>query len=293
MSVYTSNLSVDLSLREEFFQETQFLLKRLDEIIFEVESTIKSDYYFDEAFRIIHNIKGGSMSLGIDKLSDISHRAEDQLLKSNNGFLNILVEFKLKSIAIINEQQNLFNKQLPKNRNLNSIFAKLYRVVTSTSRELGKYIEFNINDIAMVLPSEKIVLIESSLMHILRNACDHGFANKLTKEFIASIDVSIFKESDHLVIEVTDNGVGVDCEKVLSKAKDLGIQSQHLSLDVIFSPHFTTKEIPSTISGRGIGLDVVKENLSALGGSVTVKSLKGEGTTFRMTIPLSDNVLAA
>jgi chemotaxis protein histidine kinase CheA len=300
MSSKRTKLSVDLTLREEFFYEAHSLLSKLDSITKRLKTSICTDECLYEAFRVIHNVKGGAMALGMDKLSSLGHETESNILKYKNidQISRVLNKFKLDAEIIIKDIKKYSNKIIPSHRNLNIIFSKLERVVATTSKVLGKKIELNIDCIDIVLANHKIALIESSLMHILRNACDHGIEDNEVREHynkkpIGSISVSIFKENELLIIEVTDDGTGIDFQNIISKAKGAGLEIHNLSSKILFSPYFTTKVESSSISGRGIGLDIVKTNIESLGGDIDVRSSKGEGTTFKMILPLSNNAIAA
>lgn len=300
MSSKRTKLSVDLTLRERFFYEAHSLLGKLDSIIKRLKTSICTDESLDEAFRVIHNIKGGSMALGMDKLSKLGHETESNILNYKNieQISHVLNKFKLEAGIIIKDNKKYSNKIIPSHRNLNIIFSKLERVVATTSKVLGKKIDLDIDSIDIVLPNHQIALIESSLMHILRNACDHGIEDSEAREHhnkkpIGCVSISIFKKNELLIIEVSDDGAGIDFKNIISKAKERGLEIQNHSSKILFSPHFTTKVESSNISGRGIGLDIVKTNIESLGGDIDIRSSKGEGTTFKMILPLSNKAIAA
>jgi len=142
--------------------------------------------------------------------------------------------------------------------------------------------------------------IGDPLQHILRNAADHGLESneeriKAGKPEVGSIFLSAYQEGNNVVIEVRDDGHGIDVEKVKAKALERGTitpdQAETMSdkeiIDLLFRPSFSTAEKISDISGRGVGLDVVKTKIEALGGSVECRSVLGEGSTFIIRLPLT------
>ncbi|HYA26712.1 MAG TPA: chemotaxis protein CheA [Thermodesulfovibrionales bacterium] len=184
------------------------------------------------------------------------------------------------------------------------IFARLGQVVRRYSRDSGKQIDLTLygedTEIDKYLAEE----IVDPLMHIVRNAIDHGIETaeerkKAGKKETGTIILKAFQRGNHVVIEARDDGAGIDLEKVKRKAFEKGflIQDSGLSdreiLDFIFMPGFSTKTAVSEISGRGVGMDVVKEKLSTLGGFVEVETYKGKGTAFVLTVPITLAILKA
>jgi two-component system chemotaxis sensor kinase CheA len=144
------------------------------------------------------------------------------------------------------------------------------------------------------------------LTHILRNSVDHGLES--TEERIANgkppkgkVTINTFQKGNQIVIEISDDGKGIDVEKLKSRAVEKGLlteeeankMSDDAATEIIFMPGSSTKEVATELSGRGVGMDVVKTNISLLNGYVEVSSEKGVGSTFRICIPLTLAIIQA
>ena len=148
--------------------------------------------------------------------------------------------------------------------------------------------------------------IGDPLMHMLRNAADHGLEStidrlKIGKPQVGTIRLDAYQDGNNVTIEVSDDGAGIDVEKIKQKALDKGAiteeQAEYMSekeaVDLLFQPAFSTAEKISDVSGRGVGLDVVKNKIEGLGGDVEVVSKLGEGTTFIVRLPLTLAIIQA
>ena len=177
-------------------------------------------------------------------------------------------------------------------------FNRYKRVVREVSRETGKDIELEIHGAETELDKTLIEKIGDPLMHLVRNAVDHGIespekrmaAGKPTKG-IVSLDA--FHDSGSVVIQIKDNGGGLSKEKIMNKALEKGLISEGQQLTdqeifrLIFEAGFSTAETVSNISGRGVGMDVVRKNIEALRGHVEMESEEGRGTTISIRLPLT------
>ena len=148
--------------------------------------------------------------------------------------------------------------------------------------------------------------IGDPLQHLLRNSADHGIESaeerkKLGKPETGNIFLNAFQEGNNVIIQVGDDGGGINTEKVLAKAIERGIVSEYEAenlsqkeiIDFLFMPSFSMAKEITDISGRGVGLDVVKSNIEALGGDVEVKSVLGQGSTFTVRLPLTLAIIQA
>lgn len=181
---------------------------------------------------------------------------------------------------------------------IGQIFSRLAQVIRRYSREIEKNIDLTLYGEDTELDKSLAEEIVDPLMHIVRNSIDHGIEPaeerkmKGKKEY-GSIVLRAFQKGNHVVIEVTDDGRGIDVEKVKKKAIEKGLLEPDVGLGereiiyLIFTPGFSTKEVAGEISGRGVGMDVVKEKLSALGGFTEVYTKKDAGTTFTLTLPIT------
>lgn len=184
------------------------------------------------------------------------------------------------------------------------IFSRLGQVIRRFSRETGKQIELTLYGEDTELDKFLAEEIVDPLMHIVRNAIDHGIEageerKKAGKSETGTIILKAFQRGNYVVIEARDDGAGIDVERVKKKALEKGLPlpeaglSDREILDFIFMPGFSTKSTVSEMSGRGVGMDVVKEKLSTLGGFVDVETEKGKGTAFILTVPITLAILKA
>lgn len=183
---------------------------------------------------------------------------------------------------------------------LGQAFDKLARVVRQISREHGK--EVNLVITGAETEIDKLIVEELSdpLMHMIRNAIDHGIETRddrirVGKPPVGTIALNAFQKGNHVVIEVEDDGRGMDPDVILEAAIRRGIVSHDEArelaarelLALVFMPGFTTKEVATDLSGRGVGLDVVKTNIAKLGGVVDIASDVGIGTKMTITLPIT------
>jgi two-component system chemotaxis sensor kinase CheA len=179
-----------------------------------------------------------------------------------------------------------------------SVFARMPRIVRDLAATLGK--EVRIVTAGEMTEIDKTVIeqLNDPLTHMIRNALDHGIEGPddrvaAGKPRQGTIHLSAAQRSGRIVIEVSDDGRGVNREKVLSRARDRGLVAPGVSLsdeeidNLIFLPSFSTADVVSNISGRGVGMDVVKRNVQSLGGRITVQSRFGAGSRFTLSLPLT------
>ena len=177
-------------------------------------------------------------------------------------------------------------------------FTRFQRVVRDTSRELGKDIELVISGGEAELDKSVVEKLGDPLMHLVRNALDHGIESPEVraakgKPARGTLKLNAYHESGGIAIEIIDDGAGMNREKILNKARERELIAPNQTLTdseifgLIFEPGFSTAEKITNISGRGVGLDVVKRNITALRGSVEVESKEGLGSTFRIRLPLT------
>ncbi|HEX9757421.1 MAG TPA: chemotaxis protein CheA [Nitrospiria bacterium] len=184
------------------------------------------------------------------------------------------------------------------------VFDRLIRVVRKISKEIGKEIDLQISGEETKLDKLMIEEIADPLMHIIRNSIDHGIENREErrasgKPEIGKIRLNAIQKGNNVVIEVSDDGKGINREKVYQTAlkKGLVVENKEYSdreiLNFLFVPGFSTKEIVTEISGRGVGLDVAAKNIAKLSGIVDVESEFGIGTTFSITLPITLVIIQA
>lgn len=178
-------------------------------------------------------------------------------------------------------------------------FEKMKRVVRDTSKKTGKEIHLVIQGEETEIDKTMIDSLSDPLIHIIRNAIDHGLESCGDERLAAGkstegvITLRAFHKSGNIVISVSDDGRGINKERVLKKAIERGIASENENLTdaqifaLIMQPGFSTAEAISDLSGRGVGLDVVKTSIEKLRGKVEIDSKEGQGTTFSMILPLT------
>ena len=189
---------------------------------------------------------------------------------------------------------------------IDSVVNRCARMIRDLNRKLNKKMELYMTGEETELDRTVIDEIGDPLMHLLRNSADHGLESneervRLGKPEIGSIFLDAYQDGNNVVIEVRDDGAGIDVEKVKSKAIDRGVitekQAETMSskdfIDLLFLPSFSTADKITDVSGRGVGLDVVKTKIEALGGSISAKSVEGEGSTFTIQLPLTLAIIQA
>lgn len=175
---------------------------------------------------------------------------------------------------------------------------KLQRVVRDTAKALNKDVQLEVIGEGMDIDKSVLDRLADPLIHILRNAVDHGLEVpedrlKASKNQQGLVVLSFANEGNHLIVEIRDDGKGINTEILKSKAIEKGLisASQNYSekqlIHLIFHPGFSTKAVTSEISGRGVGMDVVKTNIEKIGGHVDVTTKLGVGSVFKLQIPLS------
>lgn len=177
-------------------------------------------------------------------------------------------------------------------------FQKLSRIVRDTSKLLNKKVDLQLIGEDTEIDKTVLESLGDPLVHIIRNAIDHGVETpeervQVGKPEDGIVEVMAFHEGNYLCIQITDDGKGINPARLIEKAKAKGIIPQNAQLseqqgiDLIFHPGFSTKDQVSEVSGRGVGMDVVKTNIEALGGEVKVRSKVGQGSCFRIMLPLT------
>lgn len=189
---------------------------------------------------------------------------------------------------------------------IENVFNRFPRVVRDLSRKLSKKISLEIEGAETELDRTIIDEIGDPLIHLIRNSADHGIESpeerrKKGKPETGTIKLKAYHDGNNVVIEVSDDGDGIDTEKILKKALDVGITDKEKSsklsesqiLSFLFEAGFSTKQEITNVSGRGVGLDVVKTKIESLGGTINVKMKRGIGTTFSISLPLTLAIIQA
>lgn len=183
---------------------------------------------------------------------------------------------------------------------VSKVFSKFPRVVRDLSRELGKQIELELSGEETELDKSIIEEIGDPIMHMIRNSCDHGVEDPATRLSLGKpergvVQLKAYNEGNHIIIEIADDGKGLDAdmlrqkciEKNLITEKEADQMSDKEAFALIFKPGFSTAQKVTSVSGRGVGMDVVKTNIEKLNGIIEIDSELGKGSVFRLKIPLT------
>lgn len=186
------------------------------------------------------------------------------------------------------------------------VFNRFPRMIRDVSKRLNKEIELVMSGEETELDRTVIDEIGDPLIHLLRNAADHGLETtderlRLGKPRQGTIDLKAYQDGNNVVIEVDDDGKGIDVDKIRASAVEKGVVTQDEAsnmssqeiIDLLFEPSFTTSEEITDVSGRGVGLDVVKSKITALGGNIEVKTEMGKGSKFIVRLPLTLAIIQA
>lgn len=189
---------------------------------------------------------------------------------------------------------------------IESVFSKFPRMIRDLNKKLDKKMELYMSGEETELDRTVIDEIGDPIMHLLRNSADHGLESpevrkERGKNEVGSIYLDAYQEGNNVVIEVRDDGNGIDVERVKKKAVEKGtiteeqasVMSDKEAVELLFRPSFSTAEKVTDVSGRGVGLDVVKSKIEALGGDVEVKTEYGKGSTFSIRLPLTLAIIQA
>ena len=225
----------------------------------------------------------------------VSINNADESAKQDNSGFNEQIEY-LERITTNLHTSVMKVRMVP----LESVVNRFPRMIRDLSKKLDKKMELYISGEDTELDRTVIDEIGDPLLHLLRNAADHGLESNeeraaLGKPETGSIILNAFQEGNNVVIEVKDDGKGIDAEKIKAKAISKGTitaeQGDAMSdkeiIDLLFRPSFSTAEKISDVSGRGVGLDVVKTKIESLGGDVEVRTTLGQGSNFIIRLPLT------
>lgn len=189
---------------------------------------------------------------------------------------------------------------------IGNAWAKLPRIIRDLSMELGKKIDLQMKGKETELDRQVLELIKDPLTHMVRNSADHGIEMPddramLGKPEVGTIELNAYHEGGHIIIEIVDDGKGLAVDKIKSKilSNELATESELAEVTdqqiqkFIFKAGFSTAEAVTSVSGRGVGMDVVRTNIEKIGGSIDLVSVEGKGSTFTIKIPLTLAIVSA
>lgn len=260
-------------------------------------------------------IKGGvasqSIRVAVDTLENLMTMVSELVL-TRNQLLEIVrrhedSEFKVPLQRLSNVTAEL-QEGVMKTRMqpIGNAWQKLPRIVRDLSNELSKQIELEMIGAETELDRQVLELIKDPLTHMVRNSADHGLETPETRRLAGkpekgTIRLSAYHEGGHIIIEIADDGRGLNLERIRQKVIENGLSTE-AELDkmtetqiakFIFAPGFSTAAKVTNVSGRGVGMDVVKTNIDAIGGTIDLKTASGKGTTVTIKIPLTLAIVSA
>ena len=228
-------------------------------------------------------------------------------LKSQHGKTAEIVDLDEKTEALAKITRDLQDgimkvRMLP----VNKVFGRFYRVVRDLAKDRKKEITLDVFGAETEIDKKVMDRIGDPLVHLIRNAVDHGIESReerlaAGKAPVGSVRLGAYQNGDHICIEVSDDGRGLDksavlkkaVEKGLVRAEETGSLSDERLLSLIFLPGFSTTKEVSEVSGRGVGMDVVKRAIEAMSGSIRIRSSAGRGTTVTISLPLTMAIIPA
>lgn len=228
-----------------------------------------------------------SMVTSSPELNQLSRDAYDNFMKSARQLRKLTDDLQDISMSL---------RMVP----ISGVFQKMSRIVRDMRQKLGKDVKLTLIGEDTEVDKTIVDSIQDPIMHMVRNAMDHGIEDTADQRIQAGksaqgeIVLSASHTSSEVVISIADDGKGMNPEKLLAKARDKGLltkpESQYSrkeALGLVMLPGFSTNQTVTEFSGRGVGMDVVKKNVESVGGTVSLSSEEGRGTTFTMTIPLT------
>lgn len=255
-----------------------------------------------------------SVRVDIDKL-DVLMNLVSELIIAKNGLVSAAATSNTEENQSVNEQieylervttnlhESVMNVRMVP---IETVVNRFPRMIRDLSKKLDKKMELYMTGEETELDRTVIDEIGDPLMHLLRNSADHGLESaevrrERGKDETGTIFLNAFQDGNNVVIEVGDDGNGIDIEKVKRKGIEKGtitpeqaeVMSDKEVIDLLFQPSFSTAEKISDVSGRGVGLDVVKSKIESLGGDVECKTVLGEGSTFTIRLPLTLAIIQA
>ncbi len=201
---------------------------------------------------------------------------------------------QLKRITSDLQRTSMSMRMVP----IRQTFQKMARLVRDLSRKSGKAVDLVLAGEETELDRKVVEEINDPLMHMVRNSIDHGVESgerrrDAGKPATATLRLSAYHQGGSIVIEIADDGAGLDADRILDKARRNGLVGEGVALpaaeihQLIFQPGFSTADVVTEISGRGVGMDVVRRNIDALRGRIDIQTARGQGTTFFIRLPLT------
>ncbi|MBG0826053.1 chemotaxis protein CheW [Planomonospora sp. ID91781] len=257
------------------------------------------------------SIADSSIRVDVDLL-DTLMRLVGELVLTRNQIVRGVSEISDPALVRTTQRLNLITSELQESvmktrmQPIDHIWSKLPRVVRDLSGAMGKQVKLAMEGKETELDRSLLEAVKDPLTHLVRNAVDHGIETSAErvakgKDPQGTLTLRAAHEGGHVVVEIKDDGAGIDVDRVAQTALDRGVvtRDQLSRMDsreiiaLVFRPGFSTAKKVTNVSGRGVGMDVVKTNIEQIGGAVDVDSTLGAGTTWRLTIPLTLAIIQA
>ena len=272
---------------------------------------LSDSHVVDQSFRDIHSVKGTARYMDFPKVEHLTHQLEGLLAEKRDGYQTddaALEESVADLLAQLDAELEEVRHLIDRFRRFAvggenhpqspfSVFTdRLTEMIGKIAEELGKEVRFQVESDEDVAPG--ITALQPSIFHLVRNALDHGIEDSYErlsagKDSTAVLTMRIAGENGWLRIEIEDDGRGMDLQALEKKGIESGLlkPGTHLPsqiINMLFRPGFSVRDEATNISGRGVGLDAVKEDMRALKGRVNVRTIKGKGTVFILSIPVNE-----
>lgn len=255
----------------------------------------------------------GELVINRTRISDIANTLERLMSDkasgagmSSGGIIAPLAKDLADSAALLARTTNEIQESIMKVRMvpIGQVFDRFPRLVRDVAKARGKEVQLLISGAETDLDKTIVDEVGEPLMHLLRNNVDHGIESpddreKIGKPRIGTIKLNAYHEGNQIIIEVSDDGGGINLEKVRARGLKQGLINENDKLtdreivELIFTPGFSTAEVVSDVSGRGVGMDVVKRNITRLKGVFDVDTVTGQGTRFTIKLPLTLAIIQA
>jgi chemotaxis protein histidine kinase CheA len=312
----TAQDDIDQELLPLFLEEADELYPQIGNILQAWREQPADALLARKLQRSLHTLKGSARMAGAMRMGELVHRMEDQVteagataserqrsttfwdeLQSQFNHIGKAIELLRTDIAaegVAPTAEEDTEQRVP----FASIGKRLYRIVRQTGKELGKKANLELCGTEVELERNVLEKMTAPFEHLLRNAIAHGLESPQQRESagkppIGDIRLSLRQRNNEAVFEFMDNGAGMDVDGLRRKAVKMGLLradaavSDRQVMQLIFAPGVTTAMEVTAISGRGVGMDVVRSEIAALGGRIAVLSRRGEGTCFIIRLPLT------
>ncbi|MBI4995875.1 MAG: chemotaxis protein CheA [Rhodocyclales bacterium] len=243
-----------------------------------------------------------SGEIGLTKNRLTSLRSDLIHGRSDTNTLHALDQAVSQLDLLVSDLQNAVMKT--RMQPIGRLFQKYPRIARDLARSLGKDVELVLAGEETEIDKTMIEDLSDPIIHLIRNAVDHGVETPADRRAAhkpekSEVRLEARQEGDHIVLIVADDGRGMNAEKLRAKALEKGLitdeeantMDERQSFNLVFLPGFSTKDVASDVSGRGVGMDVVKTNIHKLNGSIDIRSVPGKGTTFTISLPLTLAIL--